>query len=74
MESGSGLCSRCILANEALDAFWEVIVHHYPEATYGDMAPEQIIPFQLAAVDAIDAWINNNVPRRARNKRIVTEW
>lgn len=49
------------LADEALDAFWQVIVRHYPEATTGDLSPDRTIRLQLAAEAAIEEWVDNNV-------------
>jgi hypothetical protein len=58
---GDGRCRYCILANEALDAFWDVIVQHFPQAKGGDLSPEQTIALHLAASSAICEWISNNV-------------
>jgi hypothetical protein len=49
------------LADEALDAFWEVIVRHFPQAEFGDLSPEPTIGLHQAAIDAIEEWIQNNV-------------
>jgi hypothetical protein len=57
---GSGLCRFCALAYEALDAFWEVIVRHFPEAKSGDLSPERTIGLHSAASIAIREWISNN--------------
>jgi hypothetical protein len=54
------------LADKALDAFWHVIAKHYPQATSGDLSPWCAISLQDAAEDAIEEWIDNNVP--ATNK------
>jgi hypothetical protein len=49
------------LANEALDAFWQVIVKHYPQATTGDLSPLATFRLDQAAEAAIKEWIANNV-------------
>jgi hypothetical protein len=49
-------------ADEALDAFWEVIVQRYPQAETGDLSPWTTIQLQIAAENAIEEWIDNNVP------------
>lgn len=49
-------------ADEALDAFWEVIVKRYPQANTGDLSPWATIKLQIAAENAIAEWIDNNVP------------
>jgi hypothetical protein len=50
------------LADQALDAFWQVIVHHYPQAKTGDLSPWTTVLLQNAAENAIDEWTNSNVP------------
>jgi hypothetical protein len=57
------------LADQALDAFWQVIVTHLPQATTGDLSPERTIRLQLAAEEAIQEWIANNVPDDAAGRR-----
>ncbi len=54
-------CEFCILADEALDAFWDKIVEHFPEAKFGDLSPERTRRLQDAAVTAVEEWITNNV-------------
>ncbi len=54
------------MTDEALDAFWEVIVKRYPQAKTGDLSPGATIALQLAAEDAVGEWIDNNVPARFR--------
>lgn len=55
-------CRYCILEVEASEAFWAVIVRHFPTAKYGDLSPERTIRQITANVDAIEEWISNNVP------------
>jgi hypothetical protein len=50
------------LADEALEAFWHVIVQRFPEATTGDLSPGATFALQNAAEDAIGEWIWANVP------------
>lgn len=54
------------ITDEALDAFWEVIVKRYPQAKTGDLSPGETIALQLAAEDAVGEWVNNNVPAKFR--------
>ena len=51
-----------VLIDEALTAFWEVVVRHYPQAETGDLSPWATIKLTLAAENAIEEWIGNNVP------------
>ena len=62
-EPGKGRCRYCILEVEASEAFWDVIVRHFPEAKYGDLSPWRTIRQIVANVDAIEEWISNNVPQ-----------
>jgi hypothetical protein len=50
------------LAKEALDAFWEIVVRHYPQAKTGDLSPWADSKLTLAAENAIEEWIDTNVP------------
>ena len=50
------------VANEALDAFWEVVVRHFPNAETGDLSPWSAIELQMAASNAVEEWVDNNVP------------
>ena len=50
------------LANEALDAFWQVVVQHYPQAKTSDLSLGRSIALDIAAESAIAEWIDNNVP------------
>ena len=45
------------MTDEALDAFWEVIVKRYPQAKTGDLSPGATIALQLAAEDAVGEWV-----------------
>ena len=48
------------LADEALDAFWQVIVKHFPKATTGDLSPLTTVRLNQAAKAAIKEWIVYN--------------
>jgi hypothetical protein len=50
------------LANEALEAFWEVVVRHKPQAKTGDLSLLTTIKLTIAAENAIEEWISANVP------------
>ena len=50
------------IIKKAEDAFWNVICDAFPEATHGDLSPERTISFSNAVEDAVNEWINNNVP------------
>jgi hypothetical protein len=52
------------LADEALDAFWHVIVTHFPKATTGDLSPLATFHLHQAAEAAVKEWIANNVTTR----------
>ncbi len=54
------------VTNEALDAFWNVIVKRYPQAKTGDLSPWATIQLQIAAENAAEEWIIGNVPPRFR--------
>jgi hypothetical protein len=47
---------------EALAAFWQVVVAHYPEAQTGDLSPLTCFRFDQAAEDAIEEWVWANAP------------
>jgi hypothetical protein len=50
-----------LLAEEALDAFWNVIVQKFPEATSGDLSPLATFQLDQAAEAAVKEWVQNNV-------------
>jgi len=54
------------LANQALDAFWQLIAKRHPEAKTGDLSPWSTIKLQDAAEDAIEEWLDNNCPTTNR--------
>jgi len=51
-----------VLIDEALTAFWDVIARHYPQAESGDLSPWATIKLTLAAENAVEEWVANNVP------------
>jgi hypothetical protein len=50
------------IATDALDAFWEVVASRFPDAKTGDLSPLRDQALTVAATDAIEEWIANNVP------------
>jgi hypothetical protein len=50
------------VTEEALEAFWEVLVQRFPQAESGDLSPWATITLSTAAENAIGEWIDNNVP------------
>jgi hypothetical protein len=49
-------------ADEALEAFWQVIVKRYPQAKTGDLSPLTTVRLDTAAEAAIAEWVWANVP------------
>ena len=49
------------LAKDALDAFWQVICHQYPDSKSGDLSIDRTLCLKNAAETAIKEWIANNV-------------
>lgn len=49
-------------ADEALEAFWQVIVKRYPQAESGDLSPLTTVRLETAAEAAIEEWVWANVP------------
>lgn len=54
------------LIEEALNAFWDVIVKRYPEARTGDLSPLTTMRLDEVARIAVDEWICSNVPKSKR--------
>jgi hypothetical protein len=50
------------VTDEALEAFWQVLVQRFPQAESGDLSPWATITLSTAAENAIGEWIDNNVP------------
>ena len=57
-----GKQQRRAAPDEALDAFWQVIVQRYPQTRTGDLSPLTTVRLQIAAEVAIEEWVFANVP------------
>jgi hypothetical protein len=51
----------CDITDQALNAFWQVIVDRFPEATTGDLSPLTTLQLGLAAETAIAEWLRLNI-------------
>lgn len=56
------------LAEEATNAFWEVIVRRFPQAKFGDLSPLTTLAFRQSAEHAIEEWVTFNVSRKAASR------
>jgi hypothetical protein len=54
------------VADEATEAFWQVVVKHFPSATSGDLSPLTTARLHLAAEEAVAEWVWANVPAKDR--------
>lgn len=52
------------LTDQAFDAFWEVIIKRFPEATTGDLSPWTTFRLDTVARKAVEEWIYANVPTK----------
>jgi hypothetical protein len=52
------------ITNNALEAFWESVAEQLPEIKTGDMAPGDIVPFEMFARQTVETWIENNKPEK----------
>src|ERR1700679_4009784 len=52
------------LTDKALDAFWQVIVAHFPHATSGDLSPLTTVKLSMVAEQAVLEWIACNATTR----------
>jgi hypothetical protein len=50
------------VTEEAMDAFWQVVVQHFPQAKTGDLSPLTTHHFNEAAKVAVEEWVWANVP------------
>ena len=50
------------IIEDALDAFWQVVADRFPAAESGDLSPWQTIMLECAAQDAVQQWIEYNLP------------
>lgn len=48
---------------EAIDAFWKVVLSHYPDLTSGDFPPNTALEFELRCRQVIAEWITWNLDR-----------
>jgi hypothetical protein len=53
------------VTEKATDAFWNVVVEHFPEAETGDLSPLTTFRFDQAAENAVAEWVWANVPSTA---------
>jgi len=49
------------ITDEALDAFWQIVVQHFPQATSGGLSPGATVELDIAANSAVQEWVYNNV-------------
>ena len=61
------------VTNDALDAFWQVVVRRFPEATDGDLSIDRTIALDIAAKEAVREWVSNNVPDTAATPLLARE-
>ena len=54
------------VADEANEAFWQVVVKRFPTATSGDLSPLTTVRLHLAEEEAIAEWVWANVPSKDR--------
>ena len=54
------------LTNDALEAFWAVVVKQFPQATTGDLSPLTTFQLEQASEAAIKEWIRCNVTTEDR--------
>jgi hypothetical protein len=50
------------ITDKALEAFWQAVVEHFPEAATGDLSPLTTFALERAAENAVEEWIFANVP------------
>jgi hypothetical protein len=54
------------VAYVAREAFWQVVVKHFPTATSGDLSPLTTLHLHQAEEEAIAEWVWANVPAKDR--------
>lgn len=47
--------------SEADEAFWQVIVKHFPEVATGDLAPCEVFFWGNAIKRVVNAWLDENL-------------
>jgi|GEM_PF-6943909 len=55
-------CNVCIVVEETLEAYGDILVKHFPEAKYGDQSPLVWGALLMALESAAAEWISNNFP------------
>jgi hypothetical protein len=50
------------ITQEAELAFWDVLVKRFPQAQTGDLSVDRTIRLSIAAQEAVEEWVDNNVP------------
>jgi hypothetical protein len=60
---------------EAADlAFWKVVADNYPDAVSGDLSIDRTIALSEAQKEAVEEWVENNVPKDPkRSYRVINE-
>ena len=53
---------KTALADEALDAFWQVVAQRFPQAQSGDLCWDVVLDLHAAAEQAIQQFVEYNVP------------
>jgi len=56
------------LTDQALEAFWGIVVKHYSQAKTGDLSPLTTHQLSVAAKNAIKEWIWANVRIRTADE------
>lgn len=54
------------VTDEALEAFWKIVVRKYPSAQTGDLSPGADHALKRAAEAAVSEWVKTNVPTKFR--------
>jgi len=54
--------TRVALAEQALEAFWQVVARRFPQARSGDLCWDVVCNLQAAAELAIQQFVEYNVP------------
>lgn len=62
------------VVEEALDAFWDVVIDHFPLAKSGDLSPETTLALDAAANNAVEEWVKTNAPTVRRNMGLRPAW
>jgi hypothetical protein len=60
-----GADTTAALTDEALEAFWQVVMRRYPETMTGDLSPWTFVRLQEAAEETVREWVWANAPTPA---------